>query len=47
MFLGVGNSKEGCTYPQHHPKAVFDDSVLFEGTAAYCYLALRWLQENK
>ena len=35
MFLTAGNANEGYTYGQHHPKVKFDDSVLFEGSAAY------------
>ena len=42
-----GGGSEGYTYGQHHPKVKFDDSVLFEGSAAYAYMALRWLQEHK
>ena len=47
MFLSVGDSNQGYTYPQHHPRAVFDDTVLYRGSAAYAYFALRWLQDNK
>ena len=47
MFLTAGNANEGYTYGQHHPKVKFDDSVLFEGSSAYAYMALRWLQEHK
>jgi metal-dependent amidase/aminoacylase/carboxypeptidase family protein len=47
MFLTAGNANEGYTYGQHHPKVKFDDSILFEGSAAYAYMALRWLQEHK
>lgn len=46
MFLSAGNSRDGAVYPQHHPKAVFDDSVLYRGTAAYVYMAVRWLEEK-
>lgn len=46
LILGAGCSNDGYTYPQHHPKAVFDDSVLTQGTAAYAYFALRWLKDN-
>ncbi|MBQ8815054.1 MAG: amidohydrolase [Lachnospiraceae bacterium] len=46
MFLGAGNSREGAIYPQHHPKAEFDDSVLSRGAAVYAYMAVRWLEEN-
>ena len=27
----------------YHPKVRFDDSILYRGTAAYTYMALRWL----
>ena len=47
MFLAAGNAKEGYTYGQHHPKVRFDDSVLYRGTAAYTYMALRWLAEHQ
>lgn len=46
MMLGTGNAKEGYSFPQHHPKAKFDDSVLFQGAAAYAYMAMRWLEEH-
>lgn len=45
LYLSAGNSHEGYVYPQHHPKARFDDSVLYCGTAAFVYFALRWLQD--
>ena len=47
MFLSAGNAKEGYAYGQHHPKVKFDDSILYEGSAAYSWFALRWLSENK
>ncbi len=47
LFLGAGNANEGFLYPQHHPKARFDDSVLYIGTASYAYFAYRWLAEHK
>ena len=47
MFLAAGNAKEGYTYGQHHPKVRFDDSILYRGTAAYTYMALRWLAEHQ
>lgn len=47
LVLGVGCSDDGYTYPQHHPKAVFDDSVLSQGTAAYAYFAYRWLRDHR
>lgn len=47
MMLSTGNAKEGYCYTQHNPKAKFDDSVLFRGSAAYVYAAARWLEEHK
>ena len=47
MFLSAGNAKEGYLYGQHHPKVRFDDSILYRGTAAYTYMALRWLAEHQ
>ena len=47
FFLTAGSLQEGYLYGQHNPKVRFDDSVLYRGTAAYAYLALRWLEENK
>ena len=47
LFLSAGNSEDGYVYPQHHPKAVFDDSYLYRGTAAYAYIAARWLQDHQ
>ncbi|WP_298069749.1 M20 family metallopeptidase [uncultured Mailhella sp.] len=46
LFLSTGGTGDGCQYPQHHPKAVFDDSVLHLGAAAYSYFAIRWLADN-
>lgn len=44
MFLTAGNSAEGYEFAQHHPKVKFDDSILWQGSAAYCWAALRYLQ---
>ncbi len=45
MMLSMAG--EGSKYPQHHPKAVFEDDVLFHGSAAYVQVASRWLADNK
>mgnify|MGYP000572796314 CR=1 FL=1 len=47
MFISAGNAKEGYIYGQHHPKVRFDDSVLYEGAAAYAYMGLRWLKDHR
>lgn len=46
MFLTAGSSKDGYVYGQHHPKVRFDDSVLYCGSAAYAYVAMRWLSDR-
>lgn len=46
LFLTAGNSKEGYEYGLHHPKVRMDDSILWHGSAAYAYMALRWLEEH-
>ena len=45
--LAAGHPEDGYCYPQHHPKAKFDESVLPSGSAVYAYTALRWLEEHK
>ena len=47
MLATVGDDKENYAYPQHHPKANFNDEVLYEGTASYVYVATRWLEEHR
>lgn len=47
MFLAAGNSDEGYEYSMHNPKVKFDDSVLYRGSAAYAYMAMRWLEQNR
>ena len=46
MFLTAGSSNDGYIFSQHHPKVRFDDSVLYRGSAAYAFVALRWLNER-
>ena len=47
MALAAGQPEKGYRYPQHHPMAKFDESVLPGGSAVYAYAALRWLEEHK
>ena len=47
LFLACGGPAQGCYYSQHHPKVRFDDSILYKGSAAYSYVALRWLAGHK
>lgn len=46
MFLSAGSPEDGYKYSQHHPKVVFDDSILYRGSAAYAYFAARYLQDK-
>lgn len=46
IALAAGHPDEGFCYPQHHPKVVFDESVLSYGSAIYAYTALRWLMDS-
>ncbi len=46
LGVGAGEPANGYTHPQHHPKATFDDSVLWRGSAALSYVALNYLKNN-
>ena len=46
-MLCAGQPQNGYTFPQHHPKATFDEDALHKGSAIYAYEALRWLEEHK
>ena len=46
IALAAGNSENGCPYPLHHPKVIFDENVLAYGSAIYAYTAIRWLEEH-
>ena len=47
LALASGQPEKGYCYPQHHPMAKFDESVLPGGSAVYAWAALRWLQDHK
>ena len=49
VFLGIpaGTPQDGFIYPQHHPKARFQDEALPCGAAAYAQVAMEWLKNNK
>ncbi len=46
LALAAGHPDQGYSYPQHHPKVKFDESVLTIGSAVYAYAAMRWLQDQ-
>lgn len=47
VFITAGNSKEGYSYPVHHPKVIFSDDVLSKGAAVYAAFASDWLESNR
>ena len=46
LFMSAGNSAEGYEHNIHNPKLKLDDSVLWTGSAAHAYTAMRWLSEH-
>lgn len=46
LGLAVGSVQDGCQYPMHHPKVVFQEAYLYRGAAALAYTALRYLQDH-
>ena len=46
LFMASGNSQEGYEHNIHNPKLKLDDSVLWTGSAAHAYVAMKWLAEN-
>lgn len=46
MYMAAGNSAEGYHHNIHNPKLILDDSILWKGSAAHAYIALRWLEEH-
>ena len=44
LALAAGEPKKGYAYPQHHPKVMFDESVLSTGAAVFAFTALQYLQ---
>lgn len=46
LRLATGRSSEGYSYPQHHPKALFDEKALSIGAGLYASIAMKWLGEN-
>lgn len=47
LALAAGEPDKGYCYPQHHPKVMFDESVLATGSTVYAYNVMRWLEEHK
>ena len=47
LAFAAGHPEDGYCYPQHHPKAKFDEAALTDGSAVYAYTAMRWLEEHQ
>lgn len=47
ISLVAGNADDGYEYPLHHPKVLFDESVLPIGSAVYAYSALKILGKKE
>lgn len=47
VALSAGSPQEGYPYPQHHPKAIFNEDSLFVGAALYANTAMEWLKNNQ
>lgn len=46
LAVSAGRSKDGYSYPLHHPKVRFDEAAISYGCAAYAYCAFRWLEDH-
>ena len=44
VALAAGNPADGYTYPAHHPKTAFDETVLPVGAAVYAQMALKSME---
>lgn len=46
FVLGAGSAEEGCVYPVHNPRIVFDEGVFAQGSALIAAIAVRWLESR-
>ena len=46
LALASGEPQKGYKYHQHHPKVVFDETVLKIGSAVLAFNAYKWLKNN-
>lgn len=44
LAMAAGEPDKGYVYPQHHPKVIFDESVLPVGSAVFTWTALEYLR---
>lgn len=45
LALAAGEPDKGYAFPQHHPKVLFDESVLPAGAAVFVYTAMKYLKD--
>jgi hippurate hydrolase len=43
LSISAGDLNNGYKYPQHHPNAIFDESVLSVGASVYAYNAIKFI----
>lgn len=47
IAISAGTPENGYQHPPHHPKATFDETALFTGSAVYAYSAIKHLNHVK
>lgn len=47
LAIAAGEPEKGYTYPLHHPKVTFDESVLPVGAAVFAHTAMEYLKTHK
>lgn len=45
LAISAGNSNNGFVYPMHHPKALFEEDILYKGAAIYTQFAIDFLNK--
>lgn len=46
FMLGCGTEEEGYCYPHHNPHVLFNEDVMYKGTALYVNSAVEWLKNH-
>lgn len=46
VAITAGSTDEAHKYPQHHPKALFSEDILYVGAGFYANTAMEWLKNN-
>jgi len=47
LLISGGKAEDGYCYPQHHPKALFNEDAIPVSAAVYAHAAIAWLKEHK